>query len=327
MKYGATDIFSKPIKTADLLTEIQRVLNERRIPSEAANEAVITTRDPGMMETVGLIALAAPTDAPVLLRGESGTGKELAARMLHRQSSRSQRPFVALNCAAISDELLESEMFGHERGAFTVFLDEIGEMSLRIQAKMLRALQDGRFTRVGGIEPIHVDCRVVSATNRDLGMAIKAGQFREDLYYRVAVVDIHIPPLRDRRADIFPLAEEFLRDFAARYGKQGLSFSEKVLSVMRLHAWPGNVRELKNFVERAVIFSEGREIEIDHVSPQYRTVVKASCGDFHDHLVASATDAIADALERAGGSKTKAAQLLRIDRKTLYNHLKKAKLG
>jgi DNA-binding NtrC family response regulator len=343
MKFGATDIFSKPIKTAELLAEIRRVMNERSRPSAAEDEPGITTEDPRMREAVGLVARAAPTDAPVLLRGESGTGKELAAKMLHRQSRRSARPFVALNCAAISDELLESEMFGHERGAFTdaherkkglleianggtVFLDEIGEMSLRIQAKMLRVLQDGRFTRVGGVTPIHSDCRIVSATNRDLDAAIKAGQFREDLYYRVAVVDIHIPPLRDRPGDILPLASVFLHQFSGRYGKEELRFSEEVQAVMRAHAWPGNVRELKNFVERAVIFAEGGEIELEHVSPQYRTVKKAYCEDFHERLVVSAQDAIAEALSRAGGSKTKAAQLLHIDRKTLYNHLKKANL-
>jgi DNA-binding NtrC family response regulator len=344
MKYGATDIFSKPIKTADLLAEIRRVMSERPVPAAATDAAAIATRDPKMTQALELIARAAPTDAPILLRGESGTGKELAAKMLHRRSRRSARPFVALNCAAISDELLESEMFGHERGAFTdarerkrglleaadggtIFLDEIGEMSLRIQAKMLRVLQDGRFTRVGGVEPIHSDCRVVSATNRDLEAAIKAGQFREDLYYRVAVVDIHIPPLRDRPGDIVPLAKEFLGQFAQRYGKGGLYFSEEVLAVMRGHTWPGNVRELKNFVERAAIFSDGDRVELENVSPQYRTEAKAACEGFRDHLVASAQDAIADALNRAGGSKTKAAQILRIDRKTLYNHLKKSKLG
>ena len=200
-------------------------------------------------------------------------------------------------------------------------------MSLRIQAKMLRVLQDGRFTRVGGLEPIHSDCRIVSASNRDLEAAIKSGHFREDLYYRIAVVDISIPPLRERPGDVLPLAETFLRHFEARYGKRGLAFSEPVLTVMRAHAWPGNVRELKNFVERAVIFSEDGEIGLEHVSPQYRTLNKASCEDFHDRLVASAQEAIAEALSRAGGSKTKAAELLHIDRKTLYNHLKKTSLG
>jgi DNA-binding NtrC family response regulator len=344
MKYGATDIFSKPIRTADMLVEIRRVMSERRTPSPHTDDESIKTHDPRMMEAVNLVAKAAPTDAPVLLRGESGTGKELAARMLHRQSRRSANAFVAINCAAISDELLESEMFGHERGAFTdarerkrgileaanggtIFLDEIGEMSLRIQAKMLRVLQDGRFTRVGGVEPILSDCRVVSATNRDLYAAIRQGQFREDLYYRIAVVDIPMPPLRDRPGDILPLANDFLRQFAERYGKRELSFSEDVLSIMRAHSWPGNVRELKNFVERAVIFAEGKNIELDNVSPQYRTIRRSNCEDFHDRLIASAQDAIVEALSRVGGSKTKAAQLLHIDRKTLYNHLKKASLG
>ncbi len=342
MKYGATDIFSKPIKTADLLAEIGRVMRERREP--APEELTIRTDDPRMREALGLIKRAASAEAPVLLNGESGTGKELAARMLHRQSKRSAKPFVALNCAAISEELLESEMFGHERGAFTdaherkrglfeaadggtIFLDEIGEMSVRIQAKMLRVLQDGCFTRVGGVERVQTDCRVVSATNRDLGEAIKLGQFREDLYYRVAVVDIHIPPLRDRPGDIIPLAEFFLAQFARRYEKGELAFSEEVLAVMRAQSWPGNVRELKNLVERAVIFAEGGRIGLEHLSPQYRETPTSSGEDFRDRLVATAHDAIAEALGRVGGSKTKAAQLLHIDRKTLYNHLKKASQG
>jgi len=344
MKYGAADVFAKPIKTADLLSQIGRVLGERRAhakPDDA--EPHIQTSDPEMRRSIELITRAAPTDAPILIRGESGTGKELAATMLHRNSGRSGGPFVALNCAAISDELLESEMFGHERGAFTdarerkrgllelanggtIFLDEIGEMSQRVQAKMLRVLQDGCFTRLGGVERIHSDCRIVSATNRDLEEAIKAGGFREDLYYRIAVVDIHIPPLRDRPGDILPLAGYFLDNYSARYGKPGLRFSEAVLDVLARHGWPGNVRELKNFVERAVIFADGPEIGSEHISPQYRAISQAVYDDLHGLLVASAQKAIMEAIDKAGGSKTKAAKMLNIDRKTLYNRLKKAPL-
>ncbi|HEY9594180.1 MAG TPA: sigma 54-interacting transcriptional regulator, partial [Spirochaetia bacterium] len=286
------------------------------------------------------IERAAPTDAPILIRGETGTGKELAARMVHRGSARRNHALVEVNCAAMPDTLLESEMFGHERGAFTdarerkqgllevadagtIFLDEIGEMSPATQAKMLRVLQEKRFTRLGGVETIRSDCRVVAATNRDIESAIAAGTFREDLYYRLAVVEIRIPPLREHPDDILPLAERFLRQYETAYGRSGLTLSEEVRSILRAQRWPGNVRELRNLVERAVIFCESGAIQPHHLSPQYRQADTAACPELPDRFAASARRIIEEALQRAGGSKTEAARMLHIDRKTLYNRMKK----
>jgi transcriptional regulator with PAS, ATPase and Fis domain len=238
------------------------------------------------------------------------------------------------------DTLLESEMFGHERGAFTdarerkrgllevadagtIFLDEIGEMSPSTQAKMLRVLQEKRFTRLGGVETIRSDCRVVAATNRDIEAAISAGQFREDLYYRLAVVEIRIPPLRERSDDILPLAEHFLRQYASAYGRAQLSLSPEVRALLASLRWPGNVRELKNLIERAVIFCESGAIQPHHLSPQYREAGTSVCTDLSDRFAVSARRIIEEAIQRAGGSKSEAARILHIDRKTLYNRMKK----
>jgi len=340
MKYGAVDVFTKPIKSSALLSQIQRILAERPLhDSLPADESILTT-DPLMTEALTLIARAAPTDAPILIRGETGTGKELAARLVHRSSGRRGRELVEVNCAAMPDTLLESEMFGHERGAFTdarerkrgllevadagtIFLDEIGEMSPSTQAKMLRVLQEKRFTRLGGVEPIRSDCRVVAATNRDIEAAIAAGQFREDLYYRLAVVEIYIPPLRKRPDDILPLAEHFLRQYSAAYGRAHVSLSPEVRALLVSLRWPGNVRELKNLIERAVIFCESGAIQPHHLSPQYRETQSTACTDLSDRFAASARQIIEEAIQRAGGSKSEAARILHIDRKTLYNRMKR----
>jgi DNA-binding NtrC family response regulator len=340
MKYGAADIFTKPIKSSALLSQIQRILAERpQHDSLPVDESILTT-DPLMTEALTLIERAAPTDAPILIRGETGTGKELAARLVHRSSGRRAHALVEVNCAAMPDTLLESEMFGHERGAFTdarerkrgllevadagtIFLDEIGEMSPSTQAKMLRVLQEKRFTRLGGVETIRSDCRVVAATNRDIEAAISAGQFREDLYYRLAVVEIRIPPLRERSDDILPLAEHFLRQYASAYGRAQLSLSPEVRALLASLRWPGNVRELKNLIERAVIFCESGAIQPHHLSPQYREAGTSVCTDLSDRFAVSARRIIEEAIQRAGGSKSEAARILHIDRKTLYNRMKK----
>jgi DNA-binding NtrC family response regulator len=340
MKYGAADIFTKPIKSSALLSQIQRILAERpQHDSLPVDESILTT-DPLMTEALTLIERAAPTDAPILIRGETGTGKELAARLVHRSSGRRAHALVEVNCAAMPDTLLESEMFGHERGAFTdarerkrgllevadagtIFLDEIGEMSPSTQAKMLRVLQEKRFTRLGGVETIRSDCRVVAATNRDIEAAISAGQFREDLYYRLAVVEIRIPPLRERSDDILPLAEHFLRQYASAYGRAQLSLSPEVRALLASLRWPGNVRELKNLIERAVIFCESGAIQPHHLSPQYREAGTSVSTDLSDRFAVSARRIIEEAIQRAGGSKSEAARILHIDRKTLYNRMKK----
>ncbi len=340
MKYGAADVFTKPLRSSALLSQIERILTERRKRDDTSEEKVILSTDPRMREALALIRRAAPTDAPILIRGETGTGKELAARMVHRSSARRSRALVEVNCAAMPDTLLESEMFGYERGAFTdakerkhgllemadggtLFLDEIGEMSPATQAKMLRVLQEKRFTRLGGVETIRSDCRVVAATNRDIESAISTGRFREDLYYRLAVVEIHIPPLRDRPDDILPLAEHFLGRYARAYGRGELLLSEGVRAILRAQRWPGNVREIKNLMERAVIFCEAGAIQSRHLSPQYRQTEPADNPDLSDRFAASARRIIEEAIRRAGGSKTEAARILHIDRKTLYNRMKK----
>ncbi|HUI73205.1 MAG TPA: sigma-54 dependent transcriptional regulator [Spirochaetia bacterium] len=343
MKYGAADVFTKPIKSSALLSQIGRIMSERPLRTDLPEDERIVTEDPLMKEALMLLERAAATEAPILIRGETGTGKELAARMVHRASGRRARAFVAVNCAAMPDTLLESEMFGHERGAFTdarerkrgllevadggtIFLDEIGEMSLTTQAKMLRVLQEKSFTRLGGVETIHSDCRLVAATNRNIEGAIASGRFREELYYRLAVVEVLIPPLRDRPGDVLPLAEHFLRQYERAYGRSGLSLSPDVVVTMGSHPWPGNVRELKNLVERAVIFCEQGPIHMSHLSPQYRGQDEAG-GELADKFAASARKIIAEAVTRAGGSKSEAARILHIDRKTLYNRMKKLGMG
>jgi len=200
-------------------------------------------------------------------------------------------------------------------------------MSLTTQAKMLRVLQEKSFTRLGGVETIHSDCRVVAATNRDIESAIRAGLFREELYYRLAVVEVQIPPLRERPGDILHLAEHFLAEYARAYGRQPLSLSEEVAATLRAHRWPGNVRELKNLVERAVIFCEKGPVELCHLSPQYRGTGNLVEVELSDKFASSARTIIAEALTRAGGSKSEAARMLHIDRKTLYNRMKKLDMG
>jgi DNA-binding NtrC family response regulator len=343
MKYGAADVFTKPIKSSALLSQISRILSQRPLRADLPDDDGVVTADPLMREALMLLERAASTDAPILIRGETGTGKELAARMVHCASGRRARAFVAVNCAAMPDTLLESEMFGYERGAFTdarerkrgllemadggtIFLDEIGEMSLTTQAKMLRVLQEKSFTRLGGLETIHSDCRVVAATNRNIEEAITCGRFREELYYRLAVVEVQIPPLRDRPGDVLPLAEHFLCQYERAYGRSGLSLSPEVVATLEAHRWPGNVRELKNLVERAVIFCEQGPIQMSHLSPQYRRQDEPGA-EIADRFAASARRIIAEAVTRAGGSKSEAARILHIDRKTLYNRMKKLGMG
>ncbi len=344
MKYGAADVFTKPIRSSALVSQIERIVASSPEPVDASADAGIITEDPFMREALALLERAAPTEAPILIRGETGTGKELAAHMIHRSSGRRAGPFVAVNCAAMPDTLLESEMFGYERGAFTdarerkrgllevadggtIFLDEIGEMSLSTQAKMLRVLQERSFTRLGGVETVRSDCRAVAATNRDIEASIRAGHFREELYWRLAVVEVRIPPLRQRPADVLPLAEHFLRWFERAYGRTDLSLSDEVRAVLQSHHWPGNVRELKNLVERAVIFCEGGAIRLAHLAPQYRGLDGHSPAELSDRFAASARTIIAEALSRARGSKVEAARMLHIDRKTLYNRMKKLGMG
>jgi DNA-binding NtrC family response regulator len=287
MRNGAFDYIPKPFKKEELLVKIRRAVEHERLVEQNRQlheelrqtfkfDGIIGT-SPKMQEVLRVAAAVAPTDATVLLYGETGTGKEVLARSIHYQSHRAEGPFVAINCGAIPETLLETELFGHEKGAFTsavgsrmgkfeaaeggtIFLDEIGDMSAAMQVKLLRVLQERAFERVGGNKVIRVNVRVIAATNKDLHQAIRDGKFREDLFYRLSVVPIELPPLRDRPSDIPVLAQHFLKKYCERYRKQIQGFTAQAVRKMRRYAWPGNVRELEFAVERAVILSRTPEI-------------------------------------------------------------------
>ncbi|MBE7448244.1 MAG: sigma 54-interacting transcriptional regulator [Kofleriaceae bacterium] len=282
------------------------------------------------------VAKAGPTDATVLLTGESGTGKELVAAALHAASPRAGGPLVAVNCATLGEALVDSELFGHERGAFTgaaerkpgrfeladggtLFLDEIAELPPRSQAKLLRVLEDRRVERVGGTRPIEVDVRIVAATNRDLGAMVRAGEFRDDLFYRLAVVRLQLAPLRERVEDIVPLAERFVA--TTRVGRRRVSgFTPDAIAVLRRHPWPGNVRELRNAIERALVLGEGEALTSTDVLPP--TLDVAAAARPVRSLRDAEREAIADAMASTGGNKARAAAVLGVDRTTLYKKLR-----
>jgi two-component system, NtrC family, nitrogen regulation response regulator NtrX len=296
-KMGALDYVEKPLSLERIVVSVQNGLELSRLQEEsrfwqqkATRRSQLTGKSPTVESLRGEIQRAAPTNATVLITGENGTGKELVARMLHQLSRRSQRPMVEVNCAAIPEELIESELFGHEKGAFTgaherrkgkfdaghegtLFLDEIGDMSLRTQAKILRIIQEQNFERVGGSKPIQVDVRIVAATNKDLQKEIDAGRFRQDLYYRLNVIPIRVPPLRERLQDIPLLVEDFLSQVANESAMGRKEISPKVHTLLQSYHWPGNVRELRNFVERLVIMTPGQIIRVRDLP-----------GDFQQHL-------------------------------------------
>jgi DNA-binding NtrC family response regulator len=292
MKEGAADFLTKPVDTEHLLLLLDRAIDRRRIMTDYVllkedfqrRFALprVLGEDPGFKEAMMSLQRAAGTDATVLLLGESGTGKELLCRALHQLSARAKGPFVAINCAAIPDALLENELFGHEKGAFTgavgrkvgkaevahhgtLFLDEIGDLPLPLQGKILRLVQEKQFERVGGVQTLTVDVRVVAATNRDLQQAVARREFREDLYFRLSVFPIEIPPLRRRRGDVLPLAEAFLDRYAREMGRRQLRLSDDARKTLLDHSWPGNVRELQNCLERSVILCDGAEIRSQHL--------------------------------------------------------------
>jgi DNA-binding NtrC family response regulator len=367
MKEGALDFLAKPVDPDHLLLMVERALAQRRLTTEnfLLKEELATRRgapqivgeDPRLKQVSMTLHRAAATDTTVLLEGESGTGKELFARALHALSPRADGPFVAINCAAIPETLLETELFGHEKGAFTgaanrkpgkfelahrgtLFLDEIGELPLQLQPKILRALEEKRFERVGGTVLIQVDVRVVAATNRHLKAAVAARQFREDLYFRLSVFPITIPPLRDRPDDIVLLARHFIDRFCRDLNKK-LTLSLSAEEELRTYAWPGNVRELQNCIERAVILTEGNTIHARHLNLSFRLAPasvaqvdeKASAWDVIDlsGTLADATKRIVTEVERrkieqalseGGGNRGRAAELLEISYKTFLAKLK-----
>lgn len=294
VKKGAFDFIEKPLSlekvviTAEKAVEFSRLQSENKaLRTRIADEqpAKLTGKSESIDSMREVIGQVAPTDAWVLITGENGTGKEIVARSIHSQSQRSEKPLVAVNCAAIPEELIESELFGHEKGAFTgaekaqegkfeladngtLFLDEIGDMSLKTQAKILRILQEQRFERVGGRKTINVNVRVIAATNKNLFQEIKNGNFREDLYYRLKVFPLEVPALRDRSEDIPQLIKEFITRLNRQHGFKPLTFTESALKILTCYSWPGNVRELKNFVERMLIIFGGKEVGPDKLPPE-----------------------------------------------------------
>ncbi len=340
MKIGALNFYQKPIETDMLIAEIRGILHPSKRPAAALPPQPLGSCNVRMGEALKQSVKIAPTNAPVLLFGESGTGKEVVATLIHEQSARSAKPFVKINCASIPEALFESELFGYEPGAFTdakrlhrgrfeiadggtLFFDEIGEMGMDTQAKLLRVLQEKEFERLGGTLTIKSDVRIIAATNTDMRELIERKRFREDLFYRLAVVVITLPPLRERREDILPLATHFLDLFNAAYGRSITRISPEVEMLLREHSWPGNVRELKNCVERAVIFNETGELSLQDLAFQYESFGaqdEPSMEEAHERLT---RQIIVDALARCGGVKQKAAEFLKIHRKTLYNQMKK----
>ena len=287
-------------------------------------------------EVLRKASLVASTDTTVLVTGESGTGKEVVARFIHAASARKAGPFVALNCAALPEQLLESELFGYDRGAFTsaqqskpglvelasggvLFLDEVSEMSLSAQAKFLRVLQEREFQRLGGTRVLKANIRVVAATNRDLRKAVEEGRFREDLFYRLAVFDIAIPPLRNRPADIVPLSESFLQEIGTAFGRPAAALTRDARSALLQYEWPGNVRELRNVLERASILCEGGVIDASHLTLQSRAKPHHDTTDLS--VVERAT--VAKVLQECRGNKTKAARRLGLSRTQIYMRIRK----
>ncbi|MFL5270768.1 MAG: sigma-54-dependent transcriptional regulator [Anaeromyxobacteraceae bacterium] len=369
MKEGAYDFITKPVKRHAIVKVVRQALDKASLVAEnRALKARLAALAPGTGGLLGdappfravleTLRQVAPTSATVLLTGESGTGKELAARLVHDLSQRASGPFVPIHCAAIPESLLESELFGHEKGAFTgavarkegrferarggtLFLDEVGEMSLAVQVKLLRFLQDGVLERVGGTEPMAVDVRVVAATNRDLGAEVKAGRFREDLFYRLDVVPVRLPPLRDRREDILLLATVFLRQVAEKLPKQVTGFTAAAAAALERYAWPGNVRELHHAVERAVILTQGDIIDVGDLPDVVRggpaaVAPSASSPAGAPGAAAAGSPIVIPAgtpmdeierivirrtLEQTKGDKTLAAQILGIAARTIYRKL------
>ena len=352
MKYGAADFLTKPLDMDHLTLVMQKTLEREGLKRHVAvlreevesRYGTIVADTPAMVALIELTKRVADSEATVLLLGESGTGKELFARSIHQWSKRVDKPFVVINCVALTETLLENELFGHEKGAFTgattqqkgkvemadegtLFLDEIGDMAPDLQAKLLRLLQDREFHRVGGTRVVRVNIRVVAATNRDLSTAVKEGAFREDLFHRLNVISVSIPPLRERPDEIPHLAELFLQRYSKEMGKPGMHLTLAALRTMRTYPWPGNVRELENAVARAVVLAAGREIGPEHLrlpsdheeEPQVR---EASDLSYHESMEHHRHFLIEQALKRAHGNQTKAAEALGLQRSYLARVLK-----
>jgi len=353
-KLGAYDFIEKPLSLSETVLTVNRVMDlirleeeNRRLQAGIEDKYDMIGRHPLIDVLREQITLAAPTDSYVLITGENGTGKELVARQIHLQSRRSRHPFIEVNCAAIPEELIESELFGHEKGAFTgaterrrgkfeladggtIFLDEIGDMSLKTQAKILRILQEHRFERVGSGELIATDVRVIAATNKNLREEIAAGRFREDLYFRLNVIPLFVPPLRDRVEDIPGFVDFFSRAFAARSGLTPRAFTAEAIGLLQQYSWPGNVRELKNIVERLMIMTRANEVTANDVRNTLtveppRTDPSAGLfetTDYRDARAAFERAFLLRKLEEFGWNVTRTAEAVSIERSNLHRKIK-----
>jgi two-component system response regulator AtoC len=354
MRKGAYDFITKPFDEDELLNVTRKAVSEsignRDLVSSFFEETGepfpgFVGSSPAFEQIVQTVRKVGPTDSTALILGETGVGKELVARSIHHFSLRNDKPFVKVNCSAIPENLVESELFGHERGAFTgavtnkpgrfeladggtVFLDEIGEVPPSLQIKLLNVLQDSAFERVGGVRTIKVDIRIVAATNRDLASEVNEGRFRADLFYRLNVVPIRIPPLRERREDLEPTISYFLRRYGRKYSKETLSLAPEVMVAFTTYSWPGNVRELENVLERMIVLSEVKVLGPDLLPEEFGETGASKAGDTLKNAVGGLSAAaekqmIVDALSKVGNNRTKAAQLLGISRRTLQNKIKK----
>ncbi len=363
MQAGAIDYVTKPFEETKLNVSIERALsfgrimdenrNLRQLVAEKLNVGRMVAEAPSMKQVLECVRAVANSNANVLVYGESGTGKELITRAIHDSGGRKHKPFVAINCAAIPDNLLESELFGHEKGSFTgatdrktgkfeqadggsLFLDEIGEMNISVQAKLLRAIEQQEFQRVGGNRTIKTDVRFIAATNKDLRGAVRAGTFREDLFFRINVFPIHLPPLRDRHEDIIPLARFFLRKFCGEMGRRPANIARDAEGILMANSWQGNVRELQNTIERAVILLQGDVLTKDDLAfvtgaGMFGGAMGAEAGNNGKFLIPAAgfnmeeheKDLLMQALDRSAGNKSRAAKLLGMSRATLRYRLEK----
>ena len=356
MRLGAYDYLSKPIDLDELDLMIGRIIENKNLKSE--NELLktqlkekhkissIVSQSPKMEEVLSVASRVADSKASVLITGENGTGKEVLAKSIHYLSGRKDKPFIAINIPALSENLLESELFGHEKGSFTgadklkkgrfeladggtLFLDEVGDIPSAIQVKLLRVLQEHQFERVGGTEVIESDVRIIAATNQDLAKKIKEGTFREDLFYRLNVVSINIPSLRERKDDILPLIENFLEKYSKENNREKLEFSKEAIDLLMKYNFPGNVRELENIVERAVVLTRGSVITVDDLPmnikgfKEEKSLIPTGEGTLTEQVETLEKKLIFDALQKSEGNQTKAGKMLGLTERNLRYKLKK----